>query len=101
MDELASLDTPVLIVVILVWLVQVSLLLWALIDIVRRPSEEVRGGTKWPWVLLVLFINLVGPVIYLAAGRVPAATPEEGAPSIDADKTQRAVDTLYGEREQQ
>ncbi len=97
MEELAGLDTSVLVIVMILWLIQVSLLLWALIDLLRRPSEEIRGGMKWPWLLVALFLNLVGPVIYLLVGRIPPPAPEAQAPAIDADTTQRAVDTLYGE----
>jgi hypothetical protein len=101
MEELAALDTGVLIVIGVLWLVQVSLLLWALIDLVRRPSEQIRGGMKWVWVLIVLFLNLIGPIIYLLVGRLPAPVTDAEAPELDTDKTQRAVDTLYGERENQ
>ena len=101
MDELASLDTSVLILVAVVWLVQVALMLWALIDIVRRPSEEIRGAMKWPWVLVVLFLNLVGPIIYLAVGRIVPSVPDSHGPALERDKTQRAVDALYGDDDKQ
>jgi hypothetical protein len=38
-----------------------------LIDLKRRPSEQVRGS-KWLWTPLA-FVNLVGPVSYFAFGR--------------------------------
>jgi hypothetical protein len=47
--------------------VQVSLLLTALVDIYRRPAEEVRGS-KWMWTAVSL-INFVGPISYIALGR--------------------------------
>lgn len=47
--------------------VQVSLLLAALVDIYRRPAEEVRGS-KWMWTA-VSFVNFVGPISYFAFGR--------------------------------
>ena len=47
--------------------VQVSLLLTALLDIYRRPAEEIRGS-KWAWAALS-FVNFVGPISYLALGR--------------------------------
>lgn len=48
-------------------LVQVSLLLFALVDWFRRPREQVRGS-KLLW-LPVLFVNFLGPLSYLKFGR--------------------------------
>jgi hypothetical protein len=47
--------------------VQVGLLIAALRDIWRRPSEEVRGS-KLLWAPLC-FVNFVGPLAYLRFGR--------------------------------
>jgi hypothetical protein len=38
----------------------------ALIDVARR--EKLRGP-KWLWVLVILFVNIIGPIIYFVAGR--------------------------------
>ena len=38
-----------------------------LIDLKRRPADQVRGS-KWLWTPLA-FVNLVGPVSYFAFGR--------------------------------
>ena len=46
---------------------QIGLLIAALVDIYRRPAEQVRG-IKWAWTA-VSFINFVGPVSYFAFGR--------------------------------
>ncbi len=42
----------------------------ALIDLVRRPAEEVRGSKRW-WALAITLINSVGavPIGYFAYGR--------------------------------
>ena len=42
-------------------------LVFALVDIARR--KHVAGGNKVIWVLVAVFIQFVGPIIYLAAGR--------------------------------
>jgi hypothetical protein len=47
--------------------IQFVLLAIALIDLARRPSEQVRGR-KLAW-LPVLFVNIIGPSTYLALGR--------------------------------
>lgn len=97
MDELANLDSTTVILIVGIWLAQVGLMLWALIDLVRRPSDQIRGAMKWPWVLLVLFLNLVGPVIYLTVGRVAPQAADANQPAVESDKTQKAVDALYGD----
>ena len=47
-------------------LLQLALLVVALIDLARR--ERTRGP-KWLWVLIILFVNLIGPVVYFVFGR--------------------------------
>jgi hypothetical protein len=48
-------------------IVQVSLLVAALVDIARRPAQQVHGP-KWAWAL-VSFINFIGPISYFLFGR--------------------------------
>ena len=38
----------------------------ALLDLARR--ERTRGP-KWVWVLVIVFINIIGPILYLVLGR--------------------------------
>ena len=47
-------------------LVQLGLMVFALIDLIKR--EKTRGP-KWVWVLVVLFVNMIGPIIYFIVGR--------------------------------
>jgi len=49
-----------------VLVIQLGLMIAALVDLVRR--EQTRGP-KWVWVLVILLINLIGPIIYFVAGR--------------------------------
>ena len=49
-----------------VFLLQLALLVIALRDLVGR---ERTNGPKWAWVLIVVFVNIFGPVIYLLFGR--------------------------------
>jgi hypothetical protein len=49
-------------------IVQLALLISALVDIRRRPPEQIRGK-KWAWVL-ISFINYIGPIAYFLFGRV-------------------------------
>lgn len=46
--------------------IQLGLVIVALWDLVKRPKTR---GPKWMWVLVILFFNLIGPIIYLVLGR--------------------------------
>ncbi|HUW14100.1 MAG TPA: PLD nuclease N-terminal domain-containing protein [Anaerolineae bacterium] len=62
MENIGSL-IPFLIPIVLL---QLGLMVFALVDLVRR---ERTKGPKWIWALVVVFVNLIGPVIYLVVGR--------------------------------
>jgi hypothetical protein len=47
-------------------LLELALLIVALLDLVRR--EHTRGP-KWAWVLVIVLINIIGPIVYLLFGR--------------------------------
>ena len=63
MDTLTQ-ALPYLIPVIIL---ELGLLIFGLIDLVKR--DYVRGGNKIIWVLIMIFVSLIGPVVYLAFGR--------------------------------
>mgnify|MGYP001561419624 FL=1 len=62
MEKLASL-IPYLIPILVL---QLGLMIFALVDLARR---ERTKGPKWAWALVIIFINLIGPIIYFVAGR--------------------------------
>jgi hypothetical protein len=49
-----------------IFLLQIGLIVVALRDLIGR---ERTKGPKWAWVLIILVINLFGPIIYLLLGR--------------------------------
>ena len=49
------------------FIIQVALMVIALIDLVKR--ERVRGGNKVIWAVVIVLVNVIGPIIYLFAGR--------------------------------
>lgn len=55
---------------------QVGLLASALVDLVRRPTAQVRGGRKWIWLPVVL-VNGIGPLVYFAFGRRTSNAPAD------------------------
>jgi uncharacterized Tic20 family protein len=48
--------------------IQLGLLIWALYDL-TRPDRRVKGGSKVVWALVIIFVNLIGPVVYFLVGR--------------------------------
>ncbi|CAH2717485.1 Negative regulatory protein YxlE [Neobacillus rhizosphaerae] len=62
MDTLANylpIIAPILII-------QLILLIVAIFDLVRI---EKTNGPKWLWVIIILFINIIGPILYFVIGR--------------------------------
>jgi type VI protein secretion system component VasK len=51
--------------VFFLWIIWIWILIWIFIDIFR--SHDLSGGAKALWVLFVLFIPLVGVLVYLIA----------------------------------
>jgi hypothetical protein len=49
-----------------VLLLQLALMVFALIDLIRR--EKTRGP-KWLWAIIIVLGELLGPIIYLLVGR--------------------------------
>jgi DMSO reductase anchor subunit len=47
-------------------LVQLVLMIAALVDVLRR--EKTRGP-KWLWILIIIFGELIGPIVYFVIGR--------------------------------
>jgi hypothetical protein len=50
-------------------LIQFGLQIYALVDLARRPKEQVRGSNKWLWVAIIVLAEILGPIIYFVAGR--------------------------------
>lgn len=47
-------------------LIQLGLMVAALLDLLRR--ERTRGP-KWVWLLVIVLVNLIGPIVYFVVGR--------------------------------
>jgi hypothetical protein len=61
--ELIKQYLPLLIPVVLI---ELTLLIAALVDLVRRAQTR---GPKWVWALIIVLINFIGPILYFVAGR--------------------------------
>jgi len=56
----------ILLLLIPVAVVQYGLMIAALVDVIRR--ERTRGP-KWVWIVVVVVVNLIGPIVYFLFGR--------------------------------
>lgn len=48
-------------------ILQLALMIVALVDLIKR--QRVRGDNKVLWALLIVLVNIIGPVAYLIFGR--------------------------------
>ena len=60
--------SQVVLLLIPVILIELGLLAFAIRDLLRA-ERRVRGGNKGIWALVIVFVSLVGPIIYLMLGR--------------------------------
>lgn len=51
------------------FVIQLALMIGALVDLLKRENQQVTGGNKLIWVLVIVLVNLIGPIIYFVAGR--------------------------------
>lgn len=60
-----------LVIVLLFAVIPFALLVYALIDLVKRPAHqwEAAQQSQVVWVLIVLLIGCIGPVIYLMVAK--------------------------------
>ena len=64
-------NTQLLLLITPIVIVEIVLIVIALRDLLR-PERQVRGDSKLLWGIVIVFISLLGPIIYLAAGREEA-----------------------------
>jgi hypothetical protein len=68
----SELPTSTRIGVVLMGMIQLSLMVAALVDIRKRPAEQIKGSKKL-WTALA-FVNWVGPIAYFVIGRKRGTT---------------------------
>ncbi|OGO56575.1 MAG: hypothetical protein A2Z32_00910 [Chloroflexi bacterium RBG_16_69_14] len=62
-------DTQIVLLVLPIVVIELGLIVFALRDLLR-PERRVRGDSKLMWGLLIVFISLLGPILYLTVGRL-------------------------------
>ncbi|HEX2754698.1 MAG TPA: PLD nuclease N-terminal domain-containing protein [Candidatus Limnocylindrales bacterium] len=63
-EQILALLAPIVII-------QLGLMIVALHDL-EQDDRHVRGGSKLIWALVIVFLNVLGPIVYLVAGREDA-----------------------------
>lgn len=72
-------DLSLLALVIPVAVIQVGLMLLAAFDLLR-PERRVRGDSKAMWAVIIVFVNLLGPILYFLIGREEGPAPDASGP---------------------
>lgn len=52
--------------------VQIVLAVYALL--VLKNTDKVRGESRLLWILIIIFVNLFGPILFLTYGRLTDGT---------------------------
>ena len=63
-EQILALLAPIVVI-------QFGLMIAALLDL-EHEERRVRGGSKIVWVLVIVFVNVIGPIVYFLAGREEA-----------------------------
>jgi hypothetical protein len=63
-------DSQILLLLLPIIVIQVGLIVLALRDLIR-PDRRVRGDSKLLWGIVIVFISLLGPILYFVVGREP------------------------------
>ena len=63
-----NIDSTLLLVLLPLVLIQVGLVIWGLFDL-TRPERRVKGGSKVLWAVVIILLNIVGPLVYFLFGR--------------------------------
>ena len=66
-----EIDSTILLVITPLVLIQLGLVVWGLYDL-TRPGRRVKGDSRVIWALVIIFINIIGPVVYFLFGREEA-----------------------------
>jgi hypothetical protein len=90
----STLPVWIIAAVVLLGLVQVTLVVVALVDLYRRPVAQLTFGNKIAWAAIIILLNILGPILYFAAGR--RRPPEEDATaSAPTIQPRDVADALY------
>jgi hypothetical protein len=58
----------IVLLILPILILELALLCLAIRDLLQT-DRRVRGGNKAAWALVILFVSLLGPILYFAIGR--------------------------------
>jgi hypothetical protein len=99
---LSALPVWGLVVLAVLVVAEITLDVIALVDLNRRPVDQVIFANKWIWLAIILLVNSfsLGAIIYLLAARKPAVlTDDDAPPTSKSFGSDGIADLLYGPRE--
>ena len=65
---------------LLIPLLLMAFTIYTLVDCARTDETQVRNLPKWAWILIIILIQILGPIAYWAAGRPKAPRLSGGKP---------------------
>ena len=76
-----------------------------IIDVLRTPTDRTRTLPRWLWLVLVIFVPVVGSLLWLVLGRIwqiPGAGRRRGpvAPDDDPNFLKKLGDDAWSQRMQ-
>jgi hypothetical protein len=111
--SLSQIGTPALIALGVVGLLELAAIAWGVYDIWGGRGAKSQ---PWLWTVVVIVLNWIGVIVYIAAGRRPAmgrsgeqrpkgpGRPEGADPAeLDPERSRRAddaLDVLYGRKKE-
>ncbi|ANU14259.1 negative regulator of sigma-Y activity [Planococcus halocryophilus Or1] len=59
-------QTTMIMALVPIIIIQLALMIFALVDLVKNPNPN---GPKWMWGIIIVVINILGPILYFVIGR--------------------------------
>jgi phosphotransferase system glucose/maltose/N-acetylglucosamine-specific IIC component len=66
-----NVDSTLLLLITPILVIRLGLLSFGLFDL-TRPGRRVRGDHKVVWAIVIIFVNILGPILYFLIGREEA-----------------------------
>ena len=108
LDQILDLPVWLLIILGVVLVVELAFLAVGVIAWARTPDDRMPRPNKWVWLVLILFVQIIGPVAFLlvrrSEARYAAAAVEQpeslpGPRHAARNTASDTADLLYGPRE--
>jgi hypothetical protein len=79
---------PFFLVIGVVSIAGLVLWIWALVDCVQVPDDSMyQSGNKLVWVLIIVFLNWIGALLYLVIGRPRRQRPSGAGDDLPSPET--------------